>query len=131
MVISLNEIFILVLTDWLVIQTLVKCLSWPFGHYDRDCYMSGRERWRKRSDRWVSHLSDKCLLKVSIVARWYVLIIIRATSGLHIPSLLATCFACMLGLVGQVFIFVKPGFMWHLFFSYIIYGFSCFCHSFI
>jgi hypothetical protein len=47
--------------------------------------MSGKERWRKKSDGWVSHSPDKHILKASIVARLCALIIIRATSGLHIP----------------------------------------------
>jgi hypothetical protein len=45
-----------------------------------------KKRLRKKSYGWVSHLSDKRLLKASIVARFCALIIIRATSGLHIPT---------------------------------------------
>jgi hypothetical protein len=48
--------------------------------------MSGKERWRKKSDGWVSHSPDKHILKASIVARLCALIIIRATSGLHIAT---------------------------------------------
>jgi hypothetical protein len=55
----------------------------PCFHCGRDCYMSGKERWRMKSDGWVSHAHDKHLLKVSIVARLCCLIIIRATSGRH------------------------------------------------
>jgi hypothetical protein len=55
--------------------------------------MSGKERRRKKSDGWVSHAPDKHLLKASIVARLCCLIIIRATSGLHIATdvTLTTC----------------------------------------
>ena len=79
-----SKLPILVLNALLVIQTQS---SVYLSHDGRDCYMSGKERWRIISVGWVSHLSDKHLLKVSIIARLYALVMVRATSGLYIQTI--------------------------------------------
>ena len=78
---SFVHYLLLVLTAKLVIQTsqvTIKAIT------IRTVTCLGKKDGEKIFGGWVSHLSDLCLWRVFIVARFYALVIIQATSGLHI-----------------------------------------------